>query len=133
MNTNSEDHPRPRVLVVDDEPAILVALERILQHVGYEVRTARSGSEGLEAFREGSWDLVTLDRAMPGMNGEEMATELRRLAPSLPIVLITGFPQAVVRRDLFDAILPKPFKLNELLAKIAKAIAAHSVQQSCPC
>lgn len=127
MNTNSVGATRVKVLVIDDEPAILFTLKRILEHAGYEVCTAQSGPEGLSLFRQGQWewDLVTLDRSMAGMNGEEVAAEIRRLAPAIPLVLITGFTSAVVRPELFDQILPKPFRAAELLECITHLLAKH--------
>src|ERR1700686_4751661 len=110
MNTDSEGNAQARVLAVDNEPAILFVLKRILQPAGYQVQTAQSGREGLNAFHQGKWDLITVDRSMPEMNGEEVAREMRKLAPKVPIILITGFPDAVVRRELFDAVLAKPFR-----------------------
>lgn len=111
--------------MIDDEPAILFTLKRILEHAGYAVYVAQSGEEGLSAFRQGHWDLVTLDRSMPVMNGEEVAAELRRIAAHVPLVLITGFTTAVVRPELFDAVLGKPFRAAELLDLIANVLAKH--------
>lgn len=127
MNTNSVGETRVKVLVIDDEPAILFTLKRILEHAGYAVTTAQSGFEGLALFQQGpwDWDIVTLDRSMPGMNGEEVAAEFRRLAPALPLVLITGFTTAVVRPELFDQILPKPFRAAELLECMSRLLAKH--------
>ena len=126
MNTNSQGDARVRVLVVDDEPTILMMLKRILQPTGYEVQTAQSGHEALSAFQQGEWDLVTLDRSMPEMNGEETATQMRTIAPAVPIILITGFPNAVTRPELFDAVLAKPFRSVELLECVAQALAKRS-------
>jgi len=126
MNANSSSSTRGRILVVDDEPAILMMLKRLLQPEGYEVQTAPSGREGLNAFQQGPWDLVTVDRAMPEMNGEEMAAQMRNIAPKVPIILITGFPNAVVRPELFDAVLAKPFRSAELLQSIAQTLAKRS-------
>src|SRR5258707_9377620 len=105
MNTNPQAGSRGKVLVIDDEDAILVMLKRVLEQAGYEVQTAPSGLEGLSLFQQGTWDVVTVDRSMPGLNGEEVAGVIRHLAPSVPIILITGFPGAVTRHELFDAIL----------------------------
>jgi CheY-like chemotaxis protein len=126
MNTNSDSDAQPKVLVVDDEPAILITLKKILQQSGYEVQTAQSGREGLEIFQHGHWDLVTLDRSMPEMNGEEVAREMRKIAPHTPLVLITGFPDAVVQRELFDAVVAKPFRSAALLQTFAKVLGKDS-------
>src|SRR5260221_561233 len=83
MNTNSESDAHAKVLVVDDEPAILMTLKKILQYAGYEVQTAQSGREGLNVFQQRQWDLVTLDRSMPDMNGEEVATKMKQMAPNV--------------------------------------------------
>ncbi|MEI9898456.1 MAG: response regulator [Chthoniobacter sp.] len=123
MNTNPETDARVRVLVVDDEAAILFTLKRILEHAGYEVQTASSGREGLIAFQQGGWDLVTLDRSMPEMNGEEVAAEMKRIAPQVPLILITGFPHAVVQPGLFNAILGKPFRPAELWHTFSQILA----------
>ena len=125
MNTNPESAAREKILVVDDEPAILFTLRRILEHAGFEVHTAENGLEGLSQFRRGPWDLVTLDRSMPGMNGEEVAAEMRRLVPNVPLILITGFPNAILQPGLFNAILAKPFRSAELLERIAQVLARH--------
>ena len=126
-----------KVLVIDDEPAILFTLKRILEHAGYEVCTAQSGTEGIDLFRQRQWewDVVTLDRSMPGMNGEEVAAQIRRIAPTLPLILITGFTTAVVRPELFDQILPKPFRAAELLDCVTLLLAKHgrASQQHASC
>ena len=129
MNMNTGHDSRLKVLIVDDEPTILFTLKRILEHGGYEVHTAQSGREGWEKFQSGQWDLVTLDRSMPEMNGEEVAAEIRRVSPNTPIVLITGFTGAVVRTWLFDAILGKPFRPAELLDCFTQILAKRASQQ----
>ncbi|MDR3403732.1 MAG: response regulator [Chthoniobacter sp.] len=126
MNTNPAAEARVKVLVVDDETAILFTLKRILEYSGYEVHTASSGREGLSAFQQGQWDLVTLDRSMPEMNGEEVAAEMRRIAPHVPLILITGFPNAVLRPALFDTVLGKPFRPQELLQCFTEALVRRA-------
>jgi CheY-like chemotaxis protein len=113
---------RRKVLVVDDEEAILFMMARLLRDAACDVTTARSGKEGLSLFQNESWDLVTLDRSMPEMNGEEAAAEMKRLAPAVPIILITGFPTAVTRRELFHAVVGKPFRRDDLLQCVVGAM-----------
>src|SRR5579871_717143 len=114
MNANSPTANLGKVLVIDDEASILMTLERILRATGYDVQTAQSGREGLEYFGRAAWDLVVLDRSMPDMSGEDVAAEIKRHQPSLPLILITGFPAAVVHRELFHVILGKPFRPSTL-------------------
>ena len=70
----------------------------------------------------GAWDLVITDRSMPGMDGEELATQIKRFAPQLPVLLITGYPDLVVHRERFVAVLQKPFASAELLAQVARTL-----------
>ena len=123
MNANSEPANRARILLVDDEPAILITLQKILSLEGYEVHSAQSAREGLRLHGQTAFDLAILDRKMPEMNGEELAAELKRLTPSIPLILITGFPGAVTRRDLFYTVMGKPFRTPELLKSISLAMA----------
>jgi DNA-binding NtrC family response regulator len=122
MNANSQAAPRGRVLVIDDEVAILTTMKRILQNAGYDVQTAASAHEGLELFGQEAWDVVTVDRSMPEMNGEEVACEIKCRAPNVPIILITGFPGAVKRPALFRTIIGKPFRMDELLLCLADCL-----------
>jgi CheY-like chemotaxis protein len=98
-----------RVLVVEDNTQLLGMLGSVLQDAGYEVAVARNGVEGLRKFRAGSWDVVLTDRDLPEMDGEQMAAEIKSLAPATPVILVTGFPNKVARRTLFVGIFPKPY------------------------
>jgi CheY-like chemotaxis protein len=119
---------RGRILLVDDEPAILITLQKILSLEGYEVQSAQSGREGLKLNEQTAFDLAILDRKMPEMNGEELAAELKRLNPSMPLILITGFPGAVTRRDLFYTVVGKPFRTPELLKSISMALTQKDIE-----
>jgi CheY-like chemotaxis protein len=128
MNANSEPATAGKVLVIDDEPAILTTLTRLLRSGGYKVQTAQSAREGLNLFQREPWDAVTIDRSMPEMSGEEAAGEMKRLAPHVPIILITGFPAAATRRELFHAILGKPFRSAELLQCLAECVRSGNAE-----
>lgn len=95
--------PRPTtILCIDDEPEILRLREQLLEMYGFVVITASSGPEGLQMLSDGrTVDLVLLDYVMPGMSGDQIAEELKRLYPRLPIVLMSGFqklPDPLLRR-----------------------------------
>lgn len=115
------------VLIVDDEVAIRSMLERIFQGMGYVVGCAENGVEGLKVFTESTWSVVVVDRGMPEMNGEDMAKEIKASHPNVPLILITGLPHAVTRRDLYYTVLPKPFQPTRLLDLVEEAIAATAV------
>jgi CheY-like chemotaxis protein len=79
------------VLCIDDEPNGLVARKAILRNKGYEVLTAMSGPEGLKLFETNPVDAVVLDYSMPGMNGGQVAAELKRLNPDIKILLLSAY------------------------------------------
>jgi len=81
-----------RILVVDDEPAILAFLKKLLGSEGYDVATAGSGREALEMIKEQRYNLIICDIKMPGLSGAELYDELGGIAPSLQkrVIFITG-------------------------------------------
>lgn len=85
---------RPKtVLCIDDEPQTLVLRRNLLEMYGFSVVTELSGADGLRRLAEGPVDLVLLDYMMPGMTGEQLAEEIKRLHPSMPVVVVSGFPE----------------------------------------
>src|SRR5262249_32357134 len=80
----------PALLVVDDEPAILLAFRRAFRQAGLEVYTAESGGEGLALAREHRPDAVVLDVQLPDTTGLELFQQLRQLDARIPVVFITG-------------------------------------------
>jgi CheY-like chemotaxis protein len=106
-----------RVLLVDDEASIVDLFGMILRNAGYFVRTALNGAAGLSLFQSGAWDLVITDRQMPQMDGERLAEAIKGIAPSTPLILITGV-SGDPRSGLFEAVLRKPFSKAALLALV---------------
>lgn len=111
-----------RVLVVDDEVHARHVVTQYLRGDGHRVTAAASGSEALQNFMAGDFDLVITDRGMPGMCGLELAGALRRVHPQKPVILLTGFasdpgetPEAV------DCVLRKPLVRDELRAAILRS------------
>src|SRR5689334_12121284 len=78
------------ILCVDDEPVVLATRKLVLQSAGYRVVTASDGHEGLSLFRERTFNAVVLDYAMPGMDGGSVATEMKRLHPDVPILMLSA-------------------------------------------
>ena len=110
------------ILLVDDEPAIHFFVGMFLREAGYFVGDAKDGTEALRTFEKRSWDLVITDRAMPGMDGEELAEEIRKISPDVPLLLLTGFLTTDTRVELFNEIVEKPFKQADLLATIQRVL-----------
>jgi len=123
-----------QVLIIDDEPNIVISLEFLMKREGFAVAVARDGEEGLAAIRAGRPDLVVLDVMMPRRNGYEVL-EAVRADPSLAgvrILMLTakGRP-AESEKGLelgADAYMPKPFSTRELVDK-AKSLLAEGERQ----
>jgi len=120
-----------RVLLVDDEAALVHLGEAILRRLGYEVVVCTSSTEALEVFRVAPqrFDLVITDQTMPHMTGERLAQALRRLRPDIPIILCTGFSHvmhAERAQELgIDAFLMKPLAMQDLAQTIQQVMAAQ--------
>jgi len=82
-----------KILCIDDESAALNTRKRVLETAGHQVQTARSGEAGIRLFRSDSFDLVLLDYWMPGMNGIATARQVKRLNPSVPMIILSGLSQ----------------------------------------
>jgi len=80
-----------RVLVIDDEPMVRELITEYLTADGHVVESATNGRKGLETFHAGVFDLVITDRAMPEMNGDDLARAIKMETPGIPIVMLTGF------------------------------------------
>lgn len=113
-----------RILVADDEPMVRDILCVYLQEDGHVVDVAVNGREALDRFREGDYDIVLSDRAMPEMNGDQLAVEVKKLKPNVPVILLTGFGDEMnARGDLpagVDTVVAKPFTvaiLREVLSQ----------------
>jgi signal transduction histidine kinase len=112
-----------RILVVEDEPLVKELIGVYLHEDNHDVQTASDGREGLDKFRAGEFDLVLTDRAMPGMNGEQLARMIKEIKPSQPIILLTGFGDLLPGEKLpegIDDIVGKPFTMQVLREAIAK-------------
>lgn len=113
-----------KVLVADDEPSIVTALEFLLQRNGYEVRIARNGEEALQAIESDPPDLVLLDIMMPGRSGYEVCKRVRERADcrSTRIVMLTAKGRdAEVQKGLAmgaDLYVTKPFSTRELMEQV---------------
>jgi two-component system KDP operon response regulator KdpE len=110
-----------RILVIDDEPAMVGAVAALVGSVGHRVSAAYDGSEGLRRHDADRPDLVILDLAMPGMDGLAVCTEIRRRG-STPIIILSGEGQEAAKVEALDAgaddYVTKPFGKSELLARI---------------
>ncbi len=119
----------PLILVVDDEEANRLALERILVREGYDVRHAEDGRQAMQRLREERPALVLTDLKMPGMDGLELMRAARAVEPELEVVLLTAFGTVetaveAMKEGAFD-FLTKPLKRAEILRTVRKALDKH--------
>jgi putative two-component system response regulator len=121
------------ILVVDDEPKICEFLGILLGREGYKTESAFNAAEALERIARNSYDLVLTDLKMPGMDGFELITRLKKLRPELPVIMITGYAtvETAVQalRYGVDDYVTKPFNIDELRKVIARSIQSAAVQQ----
>jgi DNA-binding response OmpR family regulator len=120
-----------RILVVEDDPAILLGLEDLLTGEGYGVECARDGRIALELYRKQKPDLVLLDIMIPEFSGYEVCRQIRKKDALIPILMLTAKgqePDKVAGLELgADDYVVKPFGVSELLARIRALLRRSSV------
>ena len=126
--TAAESGPprRPRVLVVDDEASIRDLLAKTLALAEYDVDAAPDGRAAIARLRAQTYDLLITDLKMPGMDGLTLIREARRLAPTLPVVIITAYSTEASAIEAINlgvhGYLTKPFRIAKILGTAAKAL-----------
>ena len=123
---------KTRILIVEDEPAMVAGLRDNFEYEGYEVISAADGAEGLERALEDNPDLVVLDVMMPRMSGLDVCKQLKIQRPSMPIIMLTARGQEidkVVGLELgADDYVTKPFSIRELMARVKAVLRRVSSQ-----
>jgi DNA-binding response OmpR family regulator len=119
-----------KILVVDDEPAMVGALGALLGQAGHRIVAAYDGEEALRRFHEDEPDLVLLDLAMPGLDGATVCRRIRETS-DVPIVVVSGERDRAATVELLDLgaddYIRKPFRADELLARV-RAVARRTTQ-----
>jgi CheY-like chemotaxis protein len=114
---------RARILFVDDDLLIAGSTVALLEDLGHEVIEAHSAREALQLLEAGlDTDLLITDHAMPGMTGSELAFEVRRQRPQLPVLLATGFAELGGDKVVDLPRLGKPYTQAQLAAEIARLL-----------
>ena len=115
----------PRILIVDDDPNLLVLLAEQLRGDGYDVQTARDGDEALRRLSTSWPDLLVIDMLMPRMDGLTLAREVKARA-DLPIIVLSAIDTADSKADLLDEVaedyVTKPYHYPELRARIQRVL-----------
>jgi DNA-binding response OmpR family regulator len=129
--TSSSDK-KIRILIVEDEPAMVQGLRDNFEYEGYEVLSAADGAEGLELALRENPDLVVLDVMMPKMSGLDVCKQLKAKKPAMPIIMLTARGQEidkVVGLELgADDYVTKPFSIRELMARVKAVLRRVSPQ-----
>lgn len=123
-----------KVLTIDDQTLILLSVEKRLQELGYTVKTAATGKEGIASFQSFQPDLVLVDINMPDMNGLEVVQQIRNIEKEhTPILVMSGNTNEDVIMKGFDMgvddYMKKPVSLNEMVARIKRLIGSPETQE----
>jgi signal transduction histidine kinase len=118
-----------RILNIDDEPAVRGVIRMALQLHKHHVVSANSGPEGIQAFAGEPFDLVITDLGMPGMDGREVAREIKRRSPQTPVILLTGWGQYPANMEgvPVDRIVAKPVNVSDLLAVVQEMAGQRQI------
>lgn len=117
-----------KVLVVDDDPVVGRSFDRVLSERGYAVITAANGQEALDRMAREDYDMVFTDIRMPGMDGIDVAAEIKARQPWMPVVIVTGYgtadAQARAKQVGVTAFLHKPLSSDAIEASAREALQA---------
>ncbi|MGD8983402.1 MAG: response regulator [Desulfobacteraceae bacterium] len=124
---------KTRVLIVDDEEEFVETLSERLTIRDYDVTTSLSGEDAIEKLEHYNFDVVILDVAMPGMDGMETLSNIKRIKPLIEVIMLTGHATVSTAVDgmklgAFDYLL-KPCETKELIAKINAALERKTEQE----
>ena len=119
-----------RVLLVEDDDDNRELMSEVLEAAGHRVLSAATGAAGLRTLAEESIDVVVTDVGMPGMGGLEVARAAKEIAPTVPVVVVTGYADrediASARGREVDAVLVKPVDPDALAAAVEAAAAGRT-------
>ncbi len=109
-----------RILVIDDEMDIADLIRKALTRLGYTVEIASNGRQGLQLFKDATFDLVVTDMCMPDLDGTCIVRHIRGSSrPLTPVMGISGTPW-LLKEAGCDAVLPKPFRLQALVDSVKR-------------
>ncbi len=128
--------PKKTILVIEDEPHIVMGLRDALEFEGFAVISAGKGKEGITLARGAEPDAVILDLMLPDVNGYAVCEELRRISPFMPIIMLTARSQETDKIRGLDAgaddYVTKPFSVNELIARMRAIFRRASRPSAAP-
>jgi DNA-binding response OmpR family regulator len=123
-----------QVLVVEDEPKVAAVLKQGLEEHGYDTTIVYDGQMGLRTASHDTFDLIILDLIIPYINGLELCKEIKRVTPSVPVLMVTALGTTDDKVAGFDAgaddYLVKPFEFKELLARVKALTKRQGIAQT---
>lgn len=119
---------RKKILVVDDEADSLALLERVLERAGFDVVTSGDAKSAVNEARSRAFDAIVLDLKLPGKSGAEVAWEIRKRNPSVPLVAYSGYLDIWDKDDLadlgFNRLIPKPSEARVIVETLNRLTRA---------
>lgn len=116
-----------RILVVDDDADVCEVLCELLSADGHTVTTAADGAEALQGFAADKYDVVFTDLGMPGISGWQVAEHVKRIAPNMPVIMVTGWGAQIdaeqINKSGVDKVLTKPFQWLDVLETLRDTVA----------
>lgn len=121
--------PKPSILFVEDDTTILHMMEIVLQQFGYAITPVLTPKVALDLFREApdSYDLVITDYAMPEMDGEQLADQLRSIRTDIPVILCSGSDFSMHENVIHESVnhfIRKPYDIDKLRSVVETALQA---------
>jgi len=118
-----------KILVIDDQESMRSIISQMLRDKGHQVTTADDGEQGLELFKQDTYDLVLADVNMPGIDGFELLRTVKSDHPTTPVILLTGVnedaAQYVGKEYKADGVIKKPFQIEDTVKEIEKVISGR--------
>ena len=129
MSENSPVENEKKILIVDDEEAVIEVTRSMLEYFGYEVEVSLCPMKALEIFKNNPSkpDLVITDLKMPRMNGEELVAEIRKIRTKIPVIFMTGTSYEM--ESSTEIILEKPFSVKNLQDMVHEILNAATVKE----
>ncbi len=120
------ERKRKSVLAIDDEQIVRISCERVLRIAGYDIDTSADGQSALKMIDEKKYDLILTDLKMPGMDGIEVMSEIKKRLPGTRVIVVTGYStlDTAVKAIKMGAhnYIEKPFSPETLLAAVRDAL-----------
>jgi CheY-like chemotaxis protein len=118
--------PKPRILIVDDDPSVSTVMREVLKALGYSSSTCNNANEALLQFQDGDYDVVLTDYRMPEMTGIELCRQVRKSNASVPVILMSGYNPTMEENEMhlspINLILEKPIEMACLDRAIKSSI-----------